>query len=162
MPEIKIRESTNEDIEAILGLIAQAPDALLAVSKAEIQAWIALGHSLVATDASGKVIGHQGLGYWESSHLAELRAAYVDPAARGMGLNTTMKLVMMEKARELYPEAALIGFTEPASKSRGILAKLGFLEMPLDTAPDELFSICPNNCFKKTGVNCGCKIFFKK
>lgn len=160
--DIKIRTSELSDVEAILGLIAQAPDALLTVTPAEIQSWITLGHSLVAEDYSGKVVGHQGLGYWEHSNLTELRAAYVDPSVRGKGVNTLMKQEMLTRVMQKYPGSSVIGFTEAASKSRGILSKLGFLELPLDSAPDELFSICPENCYKKTGVNCGCKIFIKK
>jgi len=160
--EIKIRPSESKDVEVILGLIAQAPDALLTVTPAEIQSWIALGHSLVAEDSNGKVLGHQGLGHWQQSNLAELRAAYVDPSARGKGINTLMKKEMIKRAKEMYPDSAIIGFTEAASKSRGILTKLGFIDLSLDAAPQELFSICPANCYKKTGIDCGCKIFIKK
>ncbi len=166
MPE---REETTIDIAtvgdavAILGLIAQAPDALLTVTALEIQDWIKAGHSLVAKNSAGKVIGHQGLAFWPESGVTELRSAYVDPNYRRQGTNKSMKIKMMEISQQQYPGVPIIGFTESASKSRGILVDLGFKELPLDQVPDELFSICTApQCIKKTGKDCGCKVFIKK
>lgn len=147
------------DVERIFGLIALAPDALLAVSIGEIQGWIESGHSLVAKNEAGEVIGHQGLAYWPGCQMTELRAAYVDPAYRGSGVNTLMKKEMIKRSWEKYPNCPIVGFTEAASKSRGILTRLGFEEVPLDQVPDDFFSICPDTCVKKTEVDCGCKVF---
>jgi N-acetylglutamate synthase-like GNAT family acetyltransferase len=157
--EINIGQATMGDADKILALIGKAPDALLTVSQEQIHGWIENGQSIVAKNAMGQVIGHQGMAYWEEANLVELRSAYVDPEARGMGINTKMKLWMIENAVDKYPGAKIIGFTEAASKSRGILQKLGFDEYPLHEAPEELFSICPPLCFKNTGQDCGCKIY---
>jgi len=159
---ITIRKSELSDIDSILGLIAQASDALLTVSYTEITGWINSGHSIVAVDDEGNVVGHQGLGKWPVSGALELRAAYMDPSLRGKGINTLMKEEMMQLGKHHYPGAPFVGFTEAASKSRGILLKLGFTELPMEQVPEEMFSVCPENCFKKTGLDCGCKVFFKK
>ncbi len=156
---IDIKPATLEDAGKILSLIKSAPDALIDVSFEEICGWIQNDQSIVAKNAFGKVIGHQGMAYWQAANLVELRSAFVDPDARGVGLNTKMKIWMINMATEKFPGAKIIGFTESASKSRGILQKLGFWEFPLNEAPDELFSICPAACFKKTGEECGCKIY---
>lgn len=159
--KVSIEKATLTDVVPILGLIALAPDALLTVTAEEIQSWIEAGHSLVAKDGAGEVIGHQGLAYWPESGVTELRSAYVDPKYRGMGINTLMKQQMMEISHQLHSDAPITAFTESASKSRGILAKLGFVDLPLGEVPGELFSICPALCVKKTGVDCGCKVFIK-
>lgn len=154
-----IVDAQLNDAEKILSLIKSAPDALLDVNLPEIQKWIQNGQSLVVKNIEGEVIGHQGMAYWEYSGLIEIRSAFVNTDYRGQGLNTQMKKIMIEKAKIKYPEAHIIGFTEEASKSRGILIKLGFTTLSLENAPEELFSICPATCFKKTGKDCGCKIF---
>lgn len=156
---ILIEGATDLDAEEILELIKKAPDALIDVELDEIKDWIQKGQSLVAKSPAGHVIGHQGMAYWENSGVVEIRSAYVDPEYRGKGINTKMKRMMIEKAKLLYPGASIIGFTEAASKSRGILTKLGFQEIPLEKAWEELFTICPAICFKKTGQDCGCKIY---
>ena len=69
-----------------------------------------------------------------------------------------MKKEMISIATVAYSGAPIVGFTEAASKSRGILQKLGFNEISLDDTPDEFFSICPASCVRKTGVDCGCKV----
>lgn len=159
---LKIRDSEQGDVEAILGLIAQAPDALLTVTPVEIQSWIAAGHSLVAEDSGGKIVGHQGLGYWSASRLRELRAAYVGPEFRGKGLNTLMKAEMILRSESIYPGTDIIGFTEAASKSRHILERMGFEELPLAQVPSELFGICPENCCMRNGFPCGCKVYIMR
>ncbi|MDP3724202.1 MAG: hypothetical protein Q8R11_01055, partial [bacterium] len=89
----------------------------------------------------------------------EVRAAVVQQEFRGRGINTQMKTGMIERIRKDYPNAIIIGFTEAASQSRGILRKLGFTYISLDETPLEFFTICPLNCVKKTGVDCGCQVF---
>lgn len=160
---VEIVPSVLSDAENILALIKSAPDALLDVSIKEIKGWIKSDQSMVAK-SEGKIVGHQGMMHWEipniDAPLVELRSAFVDSNYRGIGINTKMKETMIQKAWKKYPEAVIVGFTEAASKSRGILEKLGFNEIPLNEAKEELFSICPEICFKKTGVDCGCKIYY--
>jgi len=155
-----VEMSQPGDAGGILAMLEQAPDALLSVSLAEILSWIAAGQSIVAKTDEGAVVAHQGMHYWGESQVVEVRSAFVDPEHRKQGLNTLMKNRMIAIAQELHPDADIVGFTEAASKSRGILQKLGFIEVDLDDVPDELFEICPEDCFKKTGIPCGCKVFY--
>lgn len=161
---INIVPSSLADVDKIQLLIKSAPDALLVVSNEEIEKWIKNDQSIVAKNQVGKIVGHQGMMVWETENpkgpFIELRSAFVDPCYRGQGLNTKMKETMIEKALEKYPEAVMVGVTESASQSRGILQKMGFNEVPLDEAFEDVFSICPDNCYKKTGVDCGCKIYY--
>jgi N-acetylglutamate synthase-like GNAT family acetyltransferase len=157
---VKIEKSKVEDAASILHLIASAPDALLAVTHEEILGWIAQEQSLVGRNENGQIIAHQGMAYWEGCNVVEIRSAYVVPEYRGGGLNTKMKHEMIESAKAKYPSAHISGFTESASKSRGVLQKLGFQEIPLEDVPEEMFTPCPATCFKKTGNPCGCKVYF--
>ncbi|MFH2019587.1 MAG: GNAT family N-acetyltransferase [bacterium] len=159
---ITVEMSKTEDVETILSLIMEAPDALLAVSQPEILGWIATGQSMVAKNLEGEIVGHQGMEYWEKANLVEIRSAYVMPEYRGRGLNTAMKKQMIKRAKEKYPEAMIVGFTESASKSRGVLQRLGFEEIPFEEVPEDLFSVCPDTCVKKTGIDCGCKVYVLK
>lgn len=159
--EIKIELAQTQDIPKILQLLLLAPDALLSVSKEELAVWIDTGLSFVAKTKTGEIIGHQAASRWPKSGWVEVRAAVVIPEHRGKGLNTKMKQILMEAIRSKCGDATLVGFTEAASKSRGILTKLGYQEIPLDNTPDEFFSVCPDNCVKKTGIPCGCKVFVK-
>lgn len=154
-----IEPTRKEEIPVVLELIKSAPDALLDVSEKEVENWIESGHSIVAKTADGKVIGHQGAVKWKESGWVEVRAALVKPEHRGKGTNTDMKKRIIKKIRSDNPDATISAFTEKASKSRGILQKLGFQEISLEQTPEEFFSICPDICVKKTGVDCGCKVY---
>lgn len=159
--EVAIREATSEDIQDILNLIALSPDALLSVTIAELQSWIDLGMSLVAINEDGEIIGHQAAAQWPESHWVEMRAAIVKEDYRGQGINTLMKHKMTEIIAALIGNATLIGFTEKASGSRGILQKQGYDEIPLPDTPEEFFSVCPAYCYRKTGEDCGCAVYIK-
>jgi len=159
--EVAIREATSEDVQDILNLIALSPDALLSVTIAELQSWIDQGMSLVAISDEGEIIGHQAASQWPESHWVEMRAAVVKPEFRGQGINTLMKRKMTEIIASLIGNSTLVGFTEAASKSRGILQKQGYGEIALPDTPDEFFSVCPANCYRKTGEDCGCKVYIK-
>lgn len=154
-----IEPTRKEEIPAVLELIKSSPDALLDISEKEVRNWIEQGHSIVAKTVDGEVIGHQGAAAWKQSGWVEVRAALVKPEHRGKGTNTKMKKIMIEKIRSDEPNATISALTEKASKSRGILQKLGFLEISLEQTPEEFFSICPATCVKKTGVDCGCKVY---
>lgn len=154
-----IEPTRKEEIPAVLELIKSSPDALLDISEKEVRNWIEQGHSIVAKTVDGEVIGHQGAATWKQSGWVEVRAALVKPEHRGKGTNTEMKKIMIEKIRSDEPNATISALTEKASKSRGILQKLGFLEISLEQTPEEFFSICPATCVKKTGVDCGCKVY---
>lgn len=158
--QIKVELSNATQVESILQLIAAAPDALLAVTQDEIIDWIVKGQSMVGINEAGEIIAHQGMAYWEQSQVVEIRSAYVAPEYRGKGLNTLMKHEMIGMAKAKYPGARIAGFTEAASKSRGVLQKLGFAEVSLEEVPEEMFGPCPAVCVKKTGVPCGCKVYF--
>lgn len=162
IPEIKITitMSSNEDAGSILELIASAPDALIAVTHEEIIEWIAKGQSMVGKTPEGKIVAHQGMEYWSEIDVVEIRSAFVEPSYRGAGINTKMKTEMIEIAKKHYPGAKIAGFTEAASKSRGVLQKLGFQEVAMEEVPEEMFKPCPELCFKKTGKPCGCVVYF--
>lgn len=157
--QISIEPTKKEDIPAVLELVKSSPDALLTVDEPEVEAWVDQGHSFVAKTIDGQVIGHQAAMIWPQSGWVEVRAAVVKPEYRGMGINTEMKKMIVKKLKSDKLEITIVGFTEAASKSRGILQKMGFTEIPLEQTPDEFFSICPATCVKKTGIDCGCKVF---
>lgn len=162
MSDFVIVPTQREDIPDVLSLIQSVPDALVSVKEIEIESWIDKGFSLVAKDKKGSIIGHQSAYVWPESGWVEVRSAIVKPEFRGRGINTEMKKMMIARIRNQNPDAVIIGFTEAASKSRGILQKLGFVDYSLADMPEEFFTICPENCVKKTGVDCGCKVFMLK
>lgn len=151
--------STWQDAEQIVGLIARVPEALIPVTLEEIIDWIDNGQSMVGKNQQGEIVAHQGMEYWKDINVVEIRSAFVEPSYRGQGINTQMKLEMIEMAKRQYPDAQIVGFTEAASKSRGVLQKLGFEEVPMDQVPEPMFKPCPDICFKKTGKPCGCKVY---
>ncbi|MFA6005407.1 MAG: hypothetical protein WC775_02875 [Patescibacteria group bacterium] len=137
--------------------------ALVPVQGAEIAQTIAAGLNLIAYDhAAGAVVGYQSIGLWNQLGLLELRSAKVLPNYRGNGLNTVMKQLAISIGMQQFPGRKFLGFTEAESKSRGILSKLGFQEMTMQQVAakwQELSSICPDQCFIKTGHPCGCKVY---
>ncbi len=160
--EIIIRPSCEADIPHISALIDLVPEALLPVDEETITGWVESGCSLVAVTCDGRIVAHQGLGHWdlEGEHQAtELRSAYTHPEWRGMGINTRMKQEMIGVSEKIYPGVPVVGFTEGPSKSRGILTKLGFIEVRLEHVPSEFFTICPQDCAMKNGHSCGCKVY---
>lgn len=159
---IQIVPTTVGDIPKVLSMIEAAPEALISVSEEEIMGWIEKGMSLVAKTPDGSIVGHQAAEGWQESGWIEMRSAYVNPDCRGMGLNSAMKHTMIERIHALYPDATILGMTEPASGSRGILQKAGFAEISLDEVPDECFVPCPPNCYRRTGADCGCKAYVLK
>lgn len=157
--QINIELTKKEYIPAVLELIGSSPDALLSVDEHEIEGWIDQGYSFVAKTIDGRIIGHQSAVVWPQSGWVEVRAAVVKPEYRGWGINTEMKKMIVNMIKSDKPGVTIAGFTEAASKSRGILQRMGFTEIPLEQTPDEFFSICPATCVKKTGIDCGCKVF---
>jgi len=157
--QINIELTKKEDIPDVLDLIKSSPDALLSVDEREMETWIEQGNSFVAKTVDGQTIGHQAAVVWPQSGWVEVRAAVVIPEFRGKGINTEMKKKIVQEIKTNNPEITIVGFTEAASKSRGILQKMGFTEISLLETPEEFFSVCPDNCIKKTGVDCGCKVF---
>lgn len=157
--QFSIGLARQEDIPNIIDLVKSVPEALIQVDEKIVGEWINKGYSLVAKSYDGRVIGHQGAGFWPKSGWIELRSAIVNPEYRGMGINTKMKKMLMGKIISEYPRATIVGFLEKASMSGGIFEKLGFKQISLDETPDEFFSICPDTCVRKTGVDCGCKVF---
>lgn len=150
------------DTTEIAHLLA-GEQALVPVDQQEIYDLIQGGLSLVAREPmSGQIVGYQALGIWNEYNLLELRSAKVLPQFRGTGINSAMKQLMIKIGMEQFPDWPFIGFTEAASKSRGILMKFGFIEVALPRVKEEypaLSSICPTTCYVKTGYNCGCKVY---
>lgn len=157
--ELNYSMSTWQDAEMIVDLIARVPEALIPVTIEEIVEWIDQGQSMVGKNEHGEIVAHQGMEYWKEIDVVEIRSAFVEPSYRGQGINTQMKIKMIEKAKQQHPEAKIVGFTEEASKSRGVLQKLGFEEIPMEQVPEPMFAPCPEICFKKTGIPCGCKVY---
>jgi hypothetical protein len=141
----------------------QGEEALVPVNINDVVKAIELGLDLIALDDnSQQIIGHQAMGLWPALKLVELRSAKVLESYRGQGINTVMKKLAIGIGLETYPDCQPMAFTEAASKSRGILAKLGFAEKPMSQVREqwfELSSLCPNKCYLKTGHDCGCKVF---
>lgn len=164
LPEnIQIRSSEQGDVDPISELISLVPEALVPVEKKQIQRWIDEGRSLVAVNIqTGQIVAHQGLGHWEldeGRQATELRSAYTHPDWRRKGINTSLKLEMIDIAKKMYPDVPIVGFTEKPSKSRGILNELGFEIVELEDVPVQFFSICPKDCAMKNNHPCGCKVF---
>ncbi len=160
--EFVIRPSTDGDADSILEMLSKAPDALLTVALPEILKWINNGWSFVATNENGGIVGHQGMHYWGDNvggtGVVEIRSAYVDPMYRKNGLNTQMKNLVLKVAKNQYPQAKIIGFTEAASGSRHVLQRLGFEPMDFPQVPEELYSICPPDICDRGG-SCGCIVY---
>lgn len=149
----------ESDVQSVVELIQSCPEALLPVAAEQVSEWVSQGHSLVAKIDSGEVIGHQAVAIWPQSGWYEVRSAIVKPEFRGKGVNTKMKIAMINQVRKVDPLATIVGVTETASQSRGILQKLGFQEIPLNELNSEFFTVCPMTCFRITGVDCGCKAY---
>ncbi len=168
--EYKIRPTTEMDIPSITSFMDRVlhadPKAALAIDPVSIdtlQAWIANGHSIIATLPDDGIIGHQAVDLWPESGWYEVRTALVDPIYRGHGINTDMKKFIIKAVYDGDSDATISGFTHPESASRGILTKLNFDELPMDEVPDEFFSLCdPAKCVKATSVDCGCKVYVLK
>lgn len=161
----KIILSEQEDIQGIIEMAKQIPEAaetLIGFEK-DLPGWISQRHSLVAKTENGQIIGHQACDRWPISQWFELRTAMVLPEHRGVGLNTRMKLQMITMIKSIFNDAIFVGFTEPASKSRGILEKNRFTVLPMPEVPEEFFTVCENpGCWKKTGKDCGCRVYILK
>lgn len=169
--EYKIRPTTEMDIPSISSFMERVlhvdPKAALAIEPVSIetlQGWIERGHSIVATlPDSEQIIGHQAVDLWPQSGWYEVRTALVDPAFRGHGINTDMKKFIIKGISDGNSDVTISAFTHPESKSKGILAKLDFDELPMDEVPEEFFSICDQaRCVKATKVDCGCKVYVLK
>lgn len=158
-PTIRIEKATKADIPKIVQMSLQESVAVLPLDANTVSDWIDKGHSFVAKTDTGHVVGHQAASLWEVSKWIEVRGAVVEEPFRGQGINTQMKKGMIETLREEDPEVVICGFTESGSMSRGILQKLDFQPIPMDDVPEEFFDICPANCVKKTGIDCGCKVY---
>lgn len=147
-----------------IATLLQGEQALVPVDPKEITDSIAQELSLVAVDSSreNKVVGYQSIGIWRDDKLLELRSAKVLPEYRGGGVNTLMKKLAIKMGIEKFPDWFFLGFTEFESKSRGILLKLGFQEIPLERVKEEFYNlstICPAACYIKEGHVCGCKVY---
>ena len=119
---------------------------------------------------SDKVVAFQGLGLWPTLGLCELRSARTHPDFQGMGINMTMKKLMIYLAGQKYGWP-FVGFTERASGSRGILNKLGFKELSMGQVPSRLGDCCPpvnefkggdDQCFIRCQGDCGCQVYILK
>lgn len=146
-------------------LLLQGEEALLPVNTQEIIDGIHDGQSIIAiNNETGNTIGYQTFSPWPNLQKVELRSAKVVEEMRGKGINSVMKKLIVAIANSKYPEWEVFGDTEALSKSRGILLKLGFTEVPMDTVKEDMYeigSLCPTNgaCFINNGQDCGCKVF---
>jgi len=159
--EVNIAPTTREDIPGVLAMLQEAPpDSLLEVSEEDLEKWIDSGLSLVAKLNSGYIIGHQAAEQRTGDYF-EGRAAFVRDQFRENGLGTKLKNAIDEILFEAQPRAIMVSFTEANSGVRGIVQKMGYKPLPMAQVPTEFFAICPDNCFLKTGEDCGCKVFVK-
>lgn len=151
-----VRPTEAPDIPSVLELVGGEPSALLRVSREELDDWVAAGRSLVAEDPSGAIVAHYGAMEWSDGRM-ELRSAVVSPEHRGRGINTHMLEELRERLAVTDPGREVFVVTRPAAKSRGIIEKSGGLEVALAELPDDFFDICPATCWKRTGLDCGCR-----
>jgi len=167
--DIEVGLAKKDHIPQVVQLV-QGNEALVGVGtyqKAEktIGEFIAEGNGLVAY--SGKrIVSFQGMGLWPFG-FCELRSARTSPEFEGNGINMTMKKLMIKLAYDKYGWP-FIGFTEATSKSRGILRKLGFEELPMSDVESGLMQACPtpeefvdkqDHCALRCGGDCGCKVY---
>ena len=165
--QYEIKPATMGDIPQIVELLKTEPNAVIPLT--DDQAIDRMDQGLLYVAKKGpKVIGVQGAKVWEESGVPELGSAVVAEEYRGNGINTAMKKVLIPIIIELIPDKPIMVFTEPASKSRGILEKLGFAKLPMEEVPEEFFTICPKEelgCYDITNklskpCSCGCIVYF--
>lgn len=115
--------------------------------------------------AGDEVVSFQACGVWRFGYC-ELRSARTADSHTGIGLNLTMKKLMIYGAWEKF-RLPFIGFTEATSMSRNILLKLGFQELSMTIVHRGLAEACPkpedfpggDKCALRSGGDCGCKVY---
>jgi len=153
------------DIPVVVDLLKTESQAVVPLTPEEVAERADNGLFYVAKNLEGEVIVTQGVTIWPESGLPEVGSAVVKKKCRGQGIGTELKKVVIGVVQEKFPGQPIIGFTEEASQSRGILKGLGFKVASMVGQPVELFSACPKDeagCFNKTKVDppaCGCIIF---
>ena len=163
-----IRPTRGEDIPTVVELLQSEPDAVIPLTEEQLMERIENGLSFVAINQAGEIIGHQGAMVWEQSGIPEIGSAVVLEECRGNGISTELKKIVIGKVQELFPDKPIMVFTEAASKSRGIVQKLNFEVVSMDSLPMEIFNACPKSeegCYAKTKSNspdCGCIVFMLK
>jgi len=165
---ITIQPTATEDIPDALGLINSVPEAVLPLTEQQLQQRIDAGLSYVAKNEEGTIVGHQSAIVWEQSGIPEIGSAVVAEECRGNGISTRLKTTVIKRVQSLYPDKPIVAFTEAASKSRGIVQRLNFEPVSMDSIPEEFFGVCPKSedrCYGKTKSSppdCGCVIFMLK
>jgi amino-acid N-acetyltransferase len=97
---LNIRPARVGDVPAIHELIRTFADRKLMIRRSLGELYEAIREFLVATDASGKVVGCVGLHvFWED--LAELKCLAVSEAAQGQGVGKRLVEACWDAAREL-------------------------------------------------------------
>lgn len=163
IPFVLIEKSQKRDYMAVKSLMATAPEeSLINVSRVEFGDWVDHEITYVAKTMLGEVLGHQAGIELPESKWVEVRTAVTNPEFQGIGINTKLKKVVIEEIQSKGKDTTVVAFTERGSMSRFILAKGGFSEIPFEAIPSEMFEACPNTCVKKTGVECGCKVYTLK
>lgn len=155
--EYSVESTGLADMSEIIELSQREPDALIKLDPADLAEWILNGDSLVVRDSAGRVVAHYAAQRWPASGAVELRTAIVHPDHRGHGINTAMLEQLVAKLHDEGIEPFVM--TRPAAQSRGILERAGGVARPLDEIPDEVFSYCPNDCYRRTDRDCGCVVY---
>ncbi len=141
-----VSKATVNDLKGIVELInaeAKKSGAVLLVSEKEVGVWIKSGLDFVAKDESGKIIGHQSAAIWPESGWIELRAGVVLPEFRGNGVNSKLKVAIINEIESKFPGATIVSLKNNVSGGRGTVAELGFHKVQQSEAPEELFKIGP-------------------
>lgn len=158
----EIRPSNLEDFAAISELLAAAPPGSVhQVGADEFRGWLdGRGVSLVAVDTeTKKPVGHIAAVHWESVPCFEVRAAVVAQTHWRRGINRSMYEQILRHAWTRIVDIPVITFTEPASMIRGNAERLGGREISFSEVPDDLYTVCPAFCHRRTGAPCGCKVY---
>lgn len=149
---IHIRRATEDDYAAIgrLSVAAYRADGQLTAGGsnygkvlADVASRAEAGELLVATDASGQVLGSvlfvlPGSHYAELSRPgeAEFRMLAVDPAAQGRGVGQALVEACIDRARAHGASAIVICVRDFSKPAQRLYARLGFRRVPeLDWEP---------------------------
>ena len=158
-------EHTAQIVELTTGNVALVGGSTPEVATKTISEFVDGERGLVALMES-EVVSFQGLGLWTFG-FCELRSAMTKPDHRGHGINMIMKKLMIHLAHERFKQP-FIGFTEAKSMSRGILASLGFKQLPMKDVNRGLAEACPSanefedkkdHCALRCGGDCGCQVY---
>ncbi len=141
--EISVRLSRIKDLEDIRDLINkehEKSNAVMEVSKENVEKWIRNRNSVVAV-AEGRIVGHEALDIWPESKWLELRSAVVLEEFRCRGIAYKMTKMLVDRFVKKNPKTIFVAIKNKTEKGNGILVEMGFHEIGLGEVPQELFTI---------------------